>query len=72
MLAIFVDSAPEGLTFEILVIDDGSTDDSPVIVARLAKASRGRLQLLTQDHQGPGAARNLGARPRPGENPSLY
>jgi glycosyltransferase involved in cell wall biosynthesis len=51
-----------GLTLEILAIDDGSTDASPAIVARLAKAGRGRLRPLAQDHQGPGAARNLGAR----------
>jgi glycosyltransferase involved in cell wall biosynthesis len=54
--------AQRGLDFEVLCIDDGSSDASPAIVARLAKTSKGRLRGLSQHHQGPGAARNLGAR----------
>jgi len=54
--------AQRGSAFEVICIDDGSSDASPTIVARLAKASKGRLRALKQDHQGPGAARNLGAR----------
>jgi glycosyltransferase involved in cell wall biosynthesis len=52
----------QGLDLEVLAIDDGSTDASPAIVARLARSSRGRLRAFVQAHQGPGAARNLGAR----------
>lgn len=54
--------AQRGVSFEVLAVDDGSRDASPAIVARLAGASRGRLRALAQDHKGPGAARNLGAR----------
>ncbi len=49
--------------FEIIVIDDGSTDNSKF------KVQSSKLQLkiknliyLQQDHKGPGAARNLGAK----------
>jgi glycosyltransferase involved in cell wall biosynthesis len=57
--SILVQRAP---AFEVLAIDDGSGDASPAIVARLARSSKGRLRALAQDHKGPGAARNLGAR----------
>ena len=59
--------AQKGIALEVLCIDDGSTDASPAIVARMAKASKGRLRALQQDHQGPGAARNLGARHAKGD-----
>ncbi len=41
---------------EILVVDDGSIDDSAKICERLG------INLLRQHHRGPGAARNVGAR----------
>jgi len=46
--------APE--TYEILVVDDGSTDETHARVA-----AHGGVRLLTQAHKGPAAARNLGA-----------
>lgn len=52
----------KGPAFEVLAIDDGSDDGSATIVARLARRSGGRLRALQQEHRGPGAARNLGAR----------
>lgn len=45
--------------FEIIVVDDGSTDDTPAIVERWAARDGGPpLRLLRQTQQGPSAARN--------------
>jgi glycosyltransferase involved in cell wall biosynthesis len=44
--------------YELIVVDDGSTDDTPALLA----AHEGRLAWHRQDHGGPGTARNLGAR----------
>src|SRR4051812_22406234 len=46
-----------GIRFEVIVIDDGSTDATLQVVSRFPK-----VRLLTQDHQGPAVARNFGAR----------
>ena len=45
--------------FEIIVVDDGSTDNS--------KFKSQNLKILTQNHKGPGAARNLGAKHAKGD-----
>ncbi len=45
--------------YEIVVIDDGSTDGT-VDWLQLHTAEFPHVRLLTQDHQGPAAARNLG------------
>ncbi|HEX8673600.1 MAG TPA: glycosyltransferase family A protein [Longimicrobium sp.] len=43
--------------FELIVVDDGSTDGS---VAEVRRATDARLRLLTQANRGPGPARNAG------------
>lgn len=48
--------------FQVLVIDDGSTDNSLSLLERLRPRVPFPLQLITQDNLGPGAARNHGAR----------
>lgn len=44
---------------EVILVDDGSTDGSPVILASYA-GQDDRIQVVTQANAGPGAARNTG------------
>jgi glycosyltransferase involved in cell wall biosynthesis len=44
---------------ELVVVDDGSTDASPQLLARLAAANPGRIRLLRAERIGPYPARNL-------------
>ncbi len=50
--------------FEVIVVDDGSTDDS---VASLRAEFGQRIRLIEQTNQGPGAARNAGLEVAQGE-----
>jgi glycosyltransferase involved in cell wall biosynthesis len=45
---------------EVIVIDDGSSDASPEVIAGLIEMHPGRIHLFQQDHLGPYPARNLG------------
>lgn len=47
--------------FEVILIDDGSADDSVEICRELSRADH-RIRLLRQEHQGVSAARNYGIR----------
>lgn len=49
--------------FEVIVVDDGSTDGTAAFLESL----HGRLQVVYQDHRGPGASRNAGAARATGE-----
>ena len=51
---------------EIIVIDDGSKDKTLEILKEYEKKYR-NIRILTQEHKGPGEARNLGARKAKGE-----
>ncbi len=46
--------------FEVLVVDDGSQDDTPAVVERFAAQSAISLRYLRQQNRGPAAARNRG------------
>jgi len=52
---------------ELVLIDDGSSDDSPLIAEELARQHSGRIQLLRTDRQGPYPARNVGLTRAQGE-----
>lgn len=52
---------PEAAGIEVIVVDDGSRDDTPEVVEAVAAESRGaHIRLIRQANGGPGAARNTG------------
>ncbi|MBN1561081.1 glycosyltransferase [candidate division KSB1 bacterium] len=46
--------------FEVIIVDDGSSDGTDSWLYNFSKNSRLHINFVRQDHQGPGAARNLG------------
>lgn len=52
---------------EILIVDDGSTDDTGPVADELARANPGAIRVLRQDNAGPGVAREHGRREARGE-----
>lgn len=58
--------------WELIVVDDGSTDDSPAILAAITKDIRQPVTLLSQVNAGPAAARNRGLAAATGDIIAFY
>ena len=50
-------------SFELIVVDDGSTDDTARVLSRYA----GKILALSVNHRGPSAARNYGIKAAHGD-----
>jgi glycosyltransferase involved in cell wall biosynthesis len=50
----------QNVTVEVIVIDDGSTDDTANIVQLIQSQHPASVRVFSQDNHGPAAARNLG------------
>lgn len=46
--------------FEIIVVDDGSTDETPVVAEALARVHRGTIHFIRKHNSGPGPTREAG------------
>ena len=57
----------ENQDFEVVIVDDGSTDGTLGVVRGYADRHPGRVNVLEQDHRGCAAARNRGAEAASGE-----
>jgi cellulose synthase/poly-beta-1,6-N-acetylglucosamine synthase-like glycosyltransferase len=69
-LQAFARQSFQAAEVEIIIVDDGSTDGTPEYVERYAATwgdEQPRLRVIRQAHQGPAAARNLGAQAAQGE-----
>jgi glycosyltransferase involved in cell wall biosynthesis len=61
-LAGYLEQSAPALIHELLVVDDGSTDETESMVRDFSGASPFPIRYLRQPNQGPAAARNFGVR----------
>lgn len=52
----------KGVEFEVIVVDDGSTDATPLKLRSASNTLKYKLIIINGKHGGPGVARNLGAK----------
>lgn len=55
------------LDFEVIIVNDGSTDSTKEIANKQIKKSKIKISIFNQKHKGPAAARNLGLKNAKGE-----
>lgn len=61
-LAGYIGQSSPRILHEILVVDDGSTDDTESAVREIADKAPFKIRYLRQENKGPAAARNFGIR----------
>ncbi len=61
-LRLLLDQTAPADSFEIVIADDGSTDDTAALVKELGDRAPGRIRYFYQENAGRAAARNLGLR----------
>src|SRR6266478_1482810 len=54
--------SPSGLIRELIVVDDGSTDNTETVVEQVSKDCAFAVRYIRQSNRGPAAARNVGIR----------
>lgn len=64
--------AQQGGTFEVVVVDDGSTDQSGAVIRELSSAFPHRIRYIEQENRGPYGARNTGVAAARGRYIAFY
>jgi len=57
----------KGVVFEVIVVDDGSSDTTPIKLREASNILKYKLKVVNGKHNGAGAARNLGAKQAKGD-----
>jgi glucosyl-dolichyl phosphate glucuronosyltransferase len=65
--SIAVQTFPEPVEWEILVVDNNSTDQTPAVVEEYSRKYPSRVRYITEQHQGLSHARNAGIRNAKGD-----